>query len=116
MPLVHALRSTSTHTTHLCASLPAAQQDANKYIDEQAPWKLRKAGPEGEARAATVLWTLLEAIRRIAILYQPVVPLGATRMLDQLQVPADDAARSFEVRHTCLTASCTVTVVCIFNA
>jgi methionyl-tRNA synthetase len=88
-----------------------SQQDANKYIDEQAPWKLRKAGPEGEARANTVLWTLLEAIRRIAILYQPVVPLGATRMLDQLQVPADDAARSFEVCHTRISSYCTVTVV-----
>jgi methionyl-tRNA synthetase len=63
---------------------------ANRYIDEQAPWSLRKTDPE---RMATVLYTLLEVIRHLAILMQPVVPGSANRMLDQLGVPAD--ARAF---------------------
>jgi methionyl-tRNA synthetase len=62
----------------------------NRYIDEQAPWALRKTDPE---RMATVLYTLLEVIRRLAIVMQPVVPGSADRMLDQLSVPAD--ARDF---------------------
>jgi methionyl-tRNA synthetase len=55
----------------------------NRYIDEQAPWTLRKTDPE---RMATVLYTLLEVIRHLAILMQPVVPGSANTMLDQLGV------------------------------
>ncbi len=68
---------------------------ANRYIDEQAPWTLRKTDPE---RMATVLYTLLEVIRHLAILMQPVVPGSANRMLDQLGVAAE--ARDF----SCLNA------------
>jgi methionyl-tRNA synthetase len=64
--------------------------EANRYVDAQAPWALRKTDP---ARMATVLYVLAETIRRLAILAQPVVPDAAARMLDQLAVPAD--RRSF---------------------
>jgi methionyl-tRNA synthetase len=63
---------------------------ANRYVDEQAPWALRKTDP---ARMATVLWVLAETIRHLAILVQPVMPDSASRLLDQLAVPAD--RRSF---------------------
>jgi methionyl-tRNA synthetase len=63
---------------------------ANKYIDVEAPWTLRKTDPE---RMETVLWCLLEAIRQLAILAQPFVPTAAAKMLDQLGV--SEAARSF---------------------
>jgi methionyl-tRNA synthetase len=59
-------------------------------VDRQAPWALRKTDP---ARMATVLWTLGETIRHVAVLIQPVVPESAARMLDQLGVPAE--ARDF---------------------
>jgi methionyl-tRNA synthetase len=62
----------------------------NRYIDEQAPWTLRKSDP---ARMATVLYTLLEVVRHLAILMQPVVPGSANTMLDQLGVAPD--ARGF---------------------
>jgi methionyl-tRNA synthetase len=58
----------------------------NQYIDTQAPWTLRKTGPE---RMAAVLATLVEAIRLLAIAIQPVIPGGSSRLLDQLGVPAD---------------------------
>ncbi|HEY9567580.1 MAG TPA: methionine--tRNA ligase [Thalassobaculum sp.] len=64
---------------------------ANRYVDEQAPWALRKSDPQ---RMATVLYTLAETIRHVAILLQPVMPQSIGRMLDQLAVPAD--ARSFD--------------------
>jgi methionyl-tRNA synthetase len=63
---------------------------ANRYVDEKAPWALRKSNPE---RMGTVLYVLAETIRHLAILAQPVVPDGAARMLDQLAV--DEGARSF---------------------
>jgi len=63
---------------------------ANRYVDEQAPWQLRRTDP---ARMATVLYTLMETVRHLAILMQPVVPGSAGRMLDQLGIAAD--ARDF---------------------
>ena len=63
---------------------------ANRYVDEQAPWALRKSDPK---RMETVLHVLAETIRRIAILVQPVMPASAAKLLDQLGVPAD--ARAF---------------------
>ncbi len=55
--------------------------EANRYVDEQAPWALRRTDP---ARMATVLYVLAETIRHLAILAQPVVPQAAARLLDQL--------------------------------
>ena len=63
---------------------------SNKYIDEQAPWKLRKADPD---RMHTVLYTLLETIRCIGILLQPIMPGSSEKILNQLAV--DTSKRSF---------------------
>jgi len=64
--------------------------DANRYVDAQAPWELRKTDT---ARMQTVLYVLAETIRHLGILIQPVMPDAAANMLDQLAVDAD--ARSF---------------------
>ncbi len=53
----------------------------NQYVDEQAPWGLKKTDPE---RMKAVLQTLFIAIRDLAIAIQPVVPTKATAVLDQL--------------------------------
>jgi methionyl-tRNA synthetase len=58
----------------------------NQYIDAQAPWALRKTDPE---RMTAVLATLCEAIVDLAIAIQPVIPASATKLLDQMGVPAD---------------------------
>ena len=60
---------------------------ANRYVDSQAPWALRKSDPE---RMGTVLYALAETIRRIAIQTQPVMPSASSRILDQLAVPAGE--------------------------
>lgn len=70
--------------------------EANRYVDAQAPWALRKTDP---ARMATVLYVLMETIRHIAILLQPVVPQAAAKLLDLLAVPADQ--RDFAALATC---------------
>ncbi|MGF1475198.1 MAG: methionine--tRNA ligase [Geminicoccaceae bacterium] len=64
--------------------------DANRYVDAQAPWALKKSDPE---RMATVLYVLAETIRRLAILTQPFVPDASAKLLDLLAVDAKD--RSF---------------------
>jgi methionyl-tRNA synthetase len=58
-------------------------RDANGYIDHEAPWALRRTDPE---RMGTVLWTLAETLRHLAILLQPVMPQTMACLLDQLAV------------------------------
>jgi len=55
----------------------------NAYVDEQAPWALKKTDPE---RMKAVLQTLFLAIRDLAIAIQPVVPAKSSAVLDQLGV------------------------------
>jgi methionyl-tRNA synthetase len=62
----------------------------NGYLNEMAPWALRKTDP---ARADVVLYHAAECIRRIALLVQPAMPDSAAKLLDQLAVGAD--GRSF---------------------
>ncbi|MGH7064298.1 MAG: methionine--tRNA ligase [Stellaceae bacterium] len=57
--------------------------EANRYVDEEAPWALRRSDP---ARMQTVLYTLAEVIRHIAILMQPFVPTASEKLLTQLAV------------------------------
>jgi len=59
----------------------------NQYVDEQAPWTLRKTDPD---RMKVVLQTLFMALRDLAIAVQPVVPGKAADLLDQLGVPGDE--------------------------
>ena len=58
----------------------------NAYVDEQAPWALKKTDPE---RMKAVLQTLFIAIRDLAIAIQPVVPEKAAAVLDQLGISTD---------------------------
>ncbi len=55
---------------------------ANKYIDEAAPWALAREGQTD--RLKTVMRTLLEAIRTIAIMVSPVMPRTAEQIWEQL--------------------------------
>ncbi|MBA4163211.1 MAG: methionine--tRNA ligase [Erythrobacter sp.] len=56
----------------------------NQYVDEQAPWALRKTDPE---RMKAVLMTLFMQVRTLAIAVRPVVPGSADRLLDQMGIP-----------------------------
>ncbi|WP_095011036.1 methionine--tRNA ligase [Tsuneonella mangrovi] len=55
----------------------------NQYVDEQAPWALRKSDPE---RMKAVLLTLFIAIRDLALAIRPVIPTKAEAVLEQLGV------------------------------
>lgn len=65
-------------------------EEANVYIDHQAPWQLKKTDI---TKMNEVLYTLLESIRLIGIMLQPFTPDAACKILDQLGV--DKQARDF---------------------
>ncbi len=54
----------------------------NKYVDSAAPWTLAKEGRTGELQ--TVMYTLLEYLRKIALHLLPVMPGTARTLLEQL--------------------------------
>jgi len=62
----------------------------NQYVDDQAPWALRKTDPE---RMAAVLMTLFRCVRDLAIAVRPIVPTAADSLLDQMGIDPD--ARSY---------------------
>ena len=59
----------------------------NAYIDEQAPWALRKTDPE---RMKRVLATLCGCIRDLAVAVSPVIPKSSAKILDALCIPASE--------------------------
>jgi methionyl-tRNA synthetase len=59
----------------------------NKYVDSQAPWALAKKG-ESE-RLGTVMYVLLEGMRKVALHLWPVMPDASEAMLAQLGISFD---------------------------
>lgn len=59
---------------------------ANQYIDEQKPWSLKNDNVD---RMHTVLYVLAETIRKIAILTQPILPIGSEKILNFFNIPND---------------------------
>jgi len=68
------------------AQIWAVSDAANLYVDQQAPWALKKTDL---VRMATVLGVLVEVIRILGILVQPVMPDSGAKILDLLAIPAD---------------------------
>jgi methionyl-tRNA synthetase len=59
----------------------------NAYIDEQAPWALRKTDL---ARMERVLATLCGCIRDLAVAISPVTPTASAKILDALCIPVGE--------------------------
>lgn len=55
--------------------------DLNRYLEEQAPWKMVK---EDKDQAAIVLYNGLEVLRICGLLLFPVMPVKMTQLLDSL--------------------------------
>lgn len=56
---------------------------SNKYIDETAPWVLAKDQNKSD-RLQTVLFNLIESIRFIAVLLQPIMPETSEKIFAQI--------------------------------
>ncbi len=59
---------------------------SNKYIDETMPWALAKDESQKD-RLATVLYNLLESIRYVAVMLQPMMPQTAELIFASLNTP-----------------------------
>lgn len=66
---------------------------ANIFIDAEAPWSLRKNG--NLERMNEVLYILCEALRYIAIMLLPFMPASMNKLLDQLAVEENQRSFSF---------------------
>ncbi|MCK4910633.1 MAG: methionine--tRNA ligase [Thermodesulfovibrionales bacterium] len=61
---------------------------ANKYLDDQAPWKLAK-DPEQAERLATVMYNTLEALRILALHLHPIMPDATQKLWQALGLEGD---------------------------
>lgn len=77
----------------------------NAYVDEQAPWALRKTDPE---RMKRVLATLCGCIRDLAIAVAPVIPSASGKILDALSI--DSAERDYAALSASDPAMGTITI------
>ena len=57
----------------------------NRYIETRAPWKLNKQGLTDDL--GRCLYTAVDALRIIAVLISPVMPVAAERLWDKLGLP-----------------------------
>ena len=75
------------------AAVWALVDEANRYVDENAPWHLAKL-PSSEARQRLecVLYNLLESLRIIALHLSPFLPGASARLLQQIGLPAQTGA------------------------
>ena len=61
--------------------------EANKYVDKQAPWSLKKTDIH---RMSEVLGVLVEVIRGVCLLLQPFMPDASEKLLDQIKVSPEE--------------------------
>lgn len=72
----------------------AVVRDANRHIEEKAPWALMKK-PEGVASAAAVLFDVCEVLRNTAVLLFPFMPSKSQEIWRALGVEGQIAGGSF---------------------
>ena len=52
--------------------------DANKYFNDSEPWSVKKKDPE---RMKTILFTIIQQIKNISILLNPIIPNATNKVL-----------------------------------
>ena len=61
--------------------------NANKYFNDQKPWSLKNSDPK---RMNTILYNILNQIRSISILLNPIIPNSSSKVLDALSIKKQD--------------------------
>jgi len=67
---------------------------ANKYIVVNEPWALAK-DPQKTRQLDTVLYNLLECLRIVSLVLQPVIPIASGRMIEGLGLERESEATRF---------------------
>jgi methionyl-tRNA synthetase len=57
--------------------------EANKYFNDSQPWSLKKTDP---IRMQTILFTIVEQIKNISILLNPIMPIATNKILESLNI------------------------------
>ena len=61
--------------------------EANKYFNDSEPWLFKKKDPE---RMNMVLYTIVEQIKNISILLNPIIPMSTKKVLNTINIPDKD--------------------------
>ena len=61
--------------------------EANKYFNDMEPWSLKDKDPK---RMYTILYTIVEQIKNISILLNPIIPLSSKKVLDTINISDKD--------------------------
>ena len=61
--------------------------EANRYVDKQAPWSLKKTDFN---RMSEVLGVLVEVLRGVCLILQPFMPDASEKLLDQIKVSPEE--------------------------
>ena len=61
--------------------------DANKYFNDSEPWSFKKKDPE---RMNAILFTIVEQIKNISILLNPIIPISTKKVLNTINVSDKD--------------------------
>ena len=64
----------------------------NKYINDEEPWKLKKNNVE---KMNNILHIALEQIAKISILFNPIIPIATSKVLDALNIKNESRNLSF---------------------
>lgn len=82
-----------------CEAITGVVEQGNRFIEDEAPWRLARAADAGDARAAArfevVVGALHELCRAAAEELRPFVPDGARRVVEQLEAPGGPVAPTF---------------------
>ena len=61
--------------------------DGNKYFNDSEPWSVKKKDPE---RMDTILFTIVQQIKNISILLNPIIPKATNKVLSIMNFPSDN--------------------------
>ena len=82
-PKIIEEKMNSLHVSEAVDAIIDLARRCNKYIDETAPWALAKEENKKQ-RLGTVLYNLLESIRFLGVLLQPITPETSEKIFKQL--------------------------------
>ena len=61
--------------------------EANKYFNDSEPWLFKKKDPD---RMNTILFTIVEQIKNISILLNPIIPVSTRKVLNTMNLSDND--------------------------
>ena len=61
--------------------------DANKYFNDSEPWSVKKKAPE---RMKTILFTIVQQIKNISILLNPIIPNATNKVFSIINFPSEN--------------------------